>query len=775
MPIQIADAYRNSSFAQLQTGLLFNLPYPDPAQEQLPEGISLCMIVKNEERFLTECLESVKDVVDEICIVDTGSTDRTVEIAREYGAKLEFREWRKDFAWARNEALAMATKRWTFVLDADEELEKESIELMKSLRTTPAGDACVYISIVNNIDDSAGAGTMSHRLIRVFPTNPLLRFFGVIHECISRTDGADVVAVLAPVTILHKGYTHEMLIGRDKDSRNQPLVSRAYEENGDDSFSLFNFGNSAICSGNAEVGCEVLEKMLAMPGPSKLYFPLAYLLLTQAYCESFGDNDKAFETIDRAIARYPNDAGLICPKGQVLRKMDRWDEAREQFELALTKRELMAYTVMTDEEIFEWKIFYSLAGIYEHANDYDRAIEYIDLALTNKPHSHVLQKTKAAYLESQARYYDADLAYRKIAESDPERGRVELVNYLLRRHRYAQAIAIVENEIEPGMNGDVVANLNLAAARGMMEANYGDPLPFIEAALRLRPGSGLALSLMEQVLTERGDTAGLEKLHAAELLATCTRPEDFVRRSARLLALQRNEEARFAAEQGLQIDQSNAELRFNLALALLRVGDEKQTLHELGRVEAAASTVFATAMRMRAALLLRGGKPADALASLEARIASAPDDVDAILESAANAGRRQGLRASANDAGIALRKRPEARARVGLAAPPRRRFCRRGTSCHCRAEVVHAYRRPDVAVGRRTVATRAFPCARSVGPRPSSTCRCSNAARGCSNTLPKRTWNGSSSSIPTRCCIPMHSADCAVYSPAVSPSPVAAR
>ena len=120
MPIQIADAYRNSSYAQLQTGLLFNLPVPDPEHEQLPEGISLCMIVKNEERFLAECLESVKDVVDEICIVDTGSTDRTVEIARSYGAKIEFHEWRKDFAWARNKALEMATRRWTFVLDADE-------------------------------------------------------------------------------------------------------------------------------------------------------------------------------------------------------------------------------------------------------------------------------------------------------------------------------------------------------------------------------------------------------------------------------------------------------------------------------------------------------------------------------------------------------------------------------------------------------------------------------------------------------------------------------
>src|ERR1700753_294452 len=209
MPIQIADAYRNSIFAQRQTGLLFNLPAPEPDKEQLPEGISLCMIVKNEERFLAECLESVKDVVDEINIVDTGSTDRTVEIARSYGANIIFREWRNDFAWARNEALQMATKRWTLVLDGDEELEQECVAQLRSLRTTPAALTAVYINIVNLVDDSAGAGTMSHRLIRIFPTNPRLRYGGVIHEALALDGGAEFHAVLSPIAILHKGYTVE--------------------------------------------------------------------------------------------------------------------------------------------------------------------------------------------------------------------------------------------------------------------------------------------------------------------------------------------------------------------------------------------------------------------------------------------------------------------------------------------------------------------------------------------------------------------------------------
>ncbi|MBV8593944.1 MAG: hypothetical protein JOZ27_06565, partial [Caulobacteraceae bacterium] len=81
MPLEIIDDYSDSDFARNLTGLLFNLPAPEPEHPQLPAGISLCMIVKNEERFLAEGLASVRDVVDELNIVDTGSSDRTVEIA----------------------------------------------------------------------------------------------------------------------------------------------------------------------------------------------------------------------------------------------------------------------------------------------------------------------------------------------------------------------------------------------------------------------------------------------------------------------------------------------------------------------------------------------------------------------------------------------------------------------------------------------------------------------------------------------------------------------
>jgi tetratricopeptide (TPR) repeat protein len=634
MPIQIADAHRHSAFAQRQTGLLFNLPAPDPEQVQLPEGISLCMIVKNEERFLEACLASVKGVVDEINIIDTGSTDRTIEIAQKYGAKIDYREWRNDFSWARNESLNMATYRWTLVLDGDEELESESVEMLRSLRSTPAGLASVYINIVNLVDDSAGAGTMSHRLIRLFPTTPLLRYGGVIHEALARPNGEEFPAVLSPITILHKGYTVELLAAREKDARNRPLLERAYEENGDDLFSMFNFGNSEISCGNTERGIEILERMLSQATSPKLYFPIAYLMIAQSLCEKLGKFDEALEKIDEAVTKFPNDAGIVFTKGQILMKMQRYDDARETFEKALEMREMMALAVMTDEEIFEWKIYYAIAGLYEREENFEKAIEYMDKALANKPRSFHLHRTKANFLERSGRLYDAELAYRNMSEFEPHRGKVELVNFFLRRRRYQQVLAVVENEVDIGLNGEVIAQLNVTAAQALMESNAGDPLPFLESALRHAPGNGFALRLAENLLTQRGDTAGLERLHAQELLAPCLRPGDFSRRSFRLLAVNQNEDARFAADAGLQIDPDNAELRFNSALASLRLGDDTRAMHEFGRVDSKVPEIYAQANQLRAGLMLKHGDVAGATAAIERSLSTRGVTADTVLKCA---------------------------------------------------------------------------------------------------------------------------------------------
>lgn len=102
-------------------------------QKHKRQSLSLCMIVRNEEQNLSECLDSVKNVVDEIIVIDTGSTDETVGIAESYGAQVEHFPWCDDFSKARNESIKYASGDWILWLDADERLLPESIPVLQDL------------------------------------------------------------------------------------------------------------------------------------------------------------------------------------------------------------------------------------------------------------------------------------------------------------------------------------------------------------------------------------------------------------------------------------------------------------------------------------------------------------------------------------------------------------------------------------------------------------------------------------------------------------------
>src|SRR3989338_781444 len=95
--------------------------------------LSLCMITKNEEKNLAKCLNSVKDLVDEIIIVDTGSKDNTINIAKSFNAKIINFKWQDDFSLARNESLKCASSDWIVVLDADEVIAKNDLVKIKRL------------------------------------------------------------------------------------------------------------------------------------------------------------------------------------------------------------------------------------------------------------------------------------------------------------------------------------------------------------------------------------------------------------------------------------------------------------------------------------------------------------------------------------------------------------------------------------------------------------------------------------------------------------------
>ena len=147
-----------------------------------PDALSFCMIVKNEERNLPRCLDSVRGLAGELIVVDTGSTDETPRVAARYGAKvIPFDFTVVDFAAARNQAIARASGRWILMLDADETLDGESAPTIERLIALDE-NAGYFLERHNHSPDSENDFT--DHVVRLFPNRPNYRYRGRVHETI---------------------------------------------------------------------------------------------------------------------------------------------------------------------------------------------------------------------------------------------------------------------------------------------------------------------------------------------------------------------------------------------------------------------------------------------------------------------------------------------------------------------------------------------------------------------------------------------------------------
>jgi GT2 family glycosyltransferase/glycosyltransferase involved in cell wall biosynthesis/SAM-dependent methyltransferase/tetratricopeptide (TPR) repeat protein len=256
---------------------------PPPAPPAAPR-LSVCLIVKNEEQFLGQCLQSVRDIAHQIVVVDTGSTDQTVEIAKKFNAETHFFAWNDDFSAARNEALKYATGDWVLSLDADEELLPEHrrmiLEEMQS-----AGVMGYRLPIIDQGLEQEGCSYVP----RLFRNAPGLFFVGRVHEQIFsslevRAQEWGLENRLGRAALLHHGYRKEVVDSRSKAARNLRLLQLAVEELPDEPNLVMNLGLELIRSGQLEEGleqyCEALRLMSVLP-PRQVTPELRETLLTQ--------------------------------------------------------------------------------------------------------------------------------------------------------------------------------------------------------------------------------------------------------------------------------------------------------------------------------------------------------------------------------------------------------------------------------------------------------------------------------------------------------------
>ena len=190
--------------------------------------ISLCMIVKNEEKFLSNCLKSIENFVNEIIIVDTGSTDKTIEIAKSFNSKLYYYEWDDNFSNARNFSIEKATMDWILVLDADETL---SIINQKIISREINSKIKNVAYMLNTINESSNGVDIQSFVPRLFPNHKDIYFKNPIHEQITESlEKINFNLVKSKARINHFGYNSEKVDQDKKQDRNIKLLLKAYRK-----------------------------------------------------------------------------------------------------------------------------------------------------------------------------------------------------------------------------------------------------------------------------------------------------------------------------------------------------------------------------------------------------------------------------------------------------------------------------------------------------------------------------------------------------------------
>jgi tetratricopeptide (TPR) repeat protein len=258
--------------------------------------ISLAMIVKNESRCLARCLQSARWIVEEIVIADTGSTDSTIEIAREFGARISNFEWIADFSAARNFAINLATGDWILILDADEWVGEN---LTKEIPEFVCGASAVgRLKVVSEFRRNNQLFRSQCFIPRLFPRGA--HFEGRIHEqLVSPLSRADLQGEL-----WHDGY----LEPQKKADRNVKLIAGELKRDPNNVYYLYQLALEYNSIGQPEKAFECLQKAFGLVKPADPAAPniAVDFLYTIIELKKFEEGIKAIERAEKYLGDFPD-------------------------------------------------------------------------------------------------------------------------------------------------------------------------------------------------------------------------------------------------------------------------------------------------------------------------------------------------------------------------------------------------------------------------------------------------------------------------------------
>lgn len=293
------------------------------------------MIVKNEAQDLAACLESVGDLASEIIIVDTGSTDGTVEIARQFGAQIKHFTWINDFAAARNESIKDATGEWIFWMDADDRVSPDQLNRLK--QALVCGQADVYQCRVASPATTWNGVNATGLHFRLFRNHIGLWFQYPLHEDLKLSAAHRAVTVAnTNITVSHTGYNVSQEALHAKARRNLAIIDKCLADDPHNGRWLHHRAISLSLLGEYQEAARMYEKVIVQP-PSNLSWEVdlyqAHISLVAAYI-NLNQLPAAQQALNRVLGLFPQQRHLAIVAGMFYLDQDQPELALAEFERA---------------------------------------------------------------------------------------------------------------------------------------------------------------------------------------------------------------------------------------------------------------------------------------------------------------------------------------------------------------------------------------------------------------------------------------------------------
>ncbi len=340
-------------------------------------SVSLCMIVKNEEKVLDRCLKNVRDFADEIVIVDTGSEDKTKKIAGEYTDKIYDFPWTDDFAAARNYALDHGSSDYLMWLDADDIVPKESVRRLCALKEELPADTDVVMMPYAVEFDEEGKAVFSYYRERIVRNKRNLRFKGKVHEAIPICGKI----FYADISVEHR----KIFCG---DSARNLRIYQKMEKNGEtmDSRSLYYYGRELLFHGQYEKGKEIFRRFLErkdgwLENRIDATRQMAYC------CYGLKQEENALKALLCGLAYDVPRGETCCDLGRHFFDRERYEEAIYWYKQAFHAKKACYSGAFIQEDCYGFLPAISLCVIYDRLGQKEEAKRYNDLAGTFHPFS----------------------------------------------------------------------------------------------------------------------------------------------------------------------------------------------------------------------------------------------------------------------------------------------------------------------------------------------------------------------------------------------------